>query len=333
MKHLLLKRVVRAASLTTALMLLTACGVQTPADSSMSVETNSLIGSADEGKEADLSHAALLGNSYIDGFVTYDVLPDTDCFYRIGLTVRSVFTKPMLNREIPVIDELANGKNYDKVFLIFGENELGWTNTQAFYDGYGEVIDAVRERQPDATVYIQSIFYDKVFLIFGENELGWTNTQAFYDGYGEVIDAVRERQPDATVYIQSILPVSAEVSEKNIDCTNNERILEFNDMLKKLSEEKNAIYLDVASVMMDESGNLPEEAATDGIHPGIEYYKKWADYLKKTEEKNAIYLDVASVMMDESGNLPEEAATDGIHPGIEYYKKWADYLKKNAVSQ
>ena len=234
MKHLLLKRVVRAASLTTALMLLTACGVQTPADSNMSVETNSLIGSADEGKEADLSHAALLGNSYIDGFVTYDVLPDTDCFYRIGLTVRSVFTKPMLNREIPVIDELANGKNYDKVFLIFGENELGWTNTQAFYDGYGEVIDAVRERQPDATVYIQSI-----------------------------------------------LPVSAEVSEKNIDCTNNKRILEFNDMLKKLSEEKNAIYLDVASVMMDESGNLPEEAATDGIHPGIEYYKKWADYLKK----------------------------------------------------
>ncbi len=237
MKHFLLKQVVRAVSLTTALVILTSCGVQkTPAVSSVSTERDGLVGSSDENQtaEADLSNAALLGNSYIDGFVTYDVLPDTDCFYRIGLTVRSVFTKPMLNREIPVIDELANGKNYDKVFLIFGENELGWPNTQAFYDGYGEVIDAVRERQPDATVYIQSI-----------------------------------------------LPVSASVSEKNIDCTNNEQILKFNDMLKKLSEEKEAVYLDVASVMMDEQGNLPEEAATDGIHPGIEYYKKWADYLKK----------------------------------------------------
>ncbi len=151
--------------------------------------------------------------------------------------MRTVFTKTMLNHEIPVIDELKNGKSYDRVFLIFGENELGWPNTQAFYDGYGEVIDAVRERQPEAAVYIQSI-----------------------------------------------LPVSQEVSEKNIDCTNNEQILKFNEMLKELAKEKDAIYLDVASVMMDENGNLPEDAAVDGIHPGSKYYKIWAEYL----EDNAI---------------------------------------------
>lgn len=230
MKYTFLKRLTRAAGMATALLLLSACGAE---DIPAASDVSSVI--EPEIIEADLSNSALLGNSYIDGFVTYNVLPDTDCFYRIGLTVRTVFTKTMLNRDIPVIDELANGKTYDKVFLIFGENELGWPNTQAFYDGYGEVIDAVRERQPEATVYIQSI-----------------------------------------------LPVSAKVSAENIDCTNNEQILKFNKLLKDLAEEKKAVYLDVASIMKDENGDLPEEAATDGIHPGIEYYKKWADYLKET---------------------------------------------------
>lgn len=188
---------------------------------------------SEEIQQADLSHSAILGNSYVDGFVTYNVLPDTDCFYRIGLNVRTAFTKPMLNRDIPVIEELNNGKTYDRVFLIFGENELGWPNTQAFCDGYSDIIDTVRTYQPEAVVYIQSI-----------------------------------------------LPVSAEVSAENIDNTNNEQIIKFNDMLKTLAKEKGAVYLDVASIMTDADGNLPENAATDGIHPGSEYYNKWADYLK-----------------------------------------------------
>ena len=183
---------------------------------------------------ADLSTAAMVGNSYLEGFVGYNILPETDCFFRVGLTIRTVFTEPMIGRDIPVIDELSNGKTYDRVFLCFGENELGWTNLQAFYDGYGDVIDAVRARQPEAAVYVQSI-----------------------------------------------LPVSAEVSAKNQDSTNNDRIRQFNEMLKQLASEKDAVYLDVASVMTDENGNLPDGAATDGIHPGIEYYEIWAEYLRE----------------------------------------------------
>ncbi|MGN1008734.1 MAG: GDSL-type esterase/lipase family protein [Butyricicoccus sp.] len=234
-----MKRIAEAGCLAAALLLLTACGASgEPAASEL---VSGPVSEPAAETEADLSNAAILGNSYVDGFVTYNVLPDTDCFYRIGLTVRTVFTKTMLGSEIPVIDELANGKTYDRIFLMFGENELGWPNTQAFYDGYGEVIDAVRERQPEAVIFIQSI-----------------------------------------------LPVSAEVSAENIDCTNNEQIVKFNGMLQNLAEEKDAVYLDVASVMADENGCLPDDAATDGIHPGIEYYKKWAEYLK---ENAVIYKD------------------------------------------
>lgn len=127
------------------------------------------------------------------------------------------------------------------------------------------VIDKLLEKQ-----------YTHIFLTFGENELGWQYPEIFAEDYRKLIAAVRERQPDAKLYIQSILPVSAEVSQKNEDNTNNERIQQYNELLRKLAEEEKVSYLDVAAVLQDTEGNLPKDAATDGIHPGQSYNKKWA---------------------------------------------------------
>lgn len=205
--------------------------------SSQSVSDDVVSSSTKEDRENapnDLSNAAMLGNSYLYGFDTYAVLPETDCFYRVGLNVRTVFTETMLDGEIPVIEELKNDKEYDQVLLMFGENELGWPNEQAFLDGYSEIIDTVSEYQPKATIYVQSM-----------------------------------------------LPVSKEVSDKNENGINNDSIRDRNENLKALAKEKDAVYLDVASIMEDENGDLPEDAATDGIHPNISYYRQWADFLKE----------------------------------------------------
>ncbi len=130
------------------------------------------------------------------------------------------------------------------------------------------VIDKLAEKQ-----------YTDIFLTFGENELGWKYPDVFIEDYRKLLKAVRERQPDAKLYIQSILPVSAEVSQKNEDNTNNTRIRQYNELLRKLAEDESVTYIDVAAVMQDADGNLPKEAATDGIHPGKDYNKKWADLI------------------------------------------------------
>ena len=187
----------------------------------------------------DYADVALLGNSQIDSFRIYDTLPGADYLYRVGLTVKTVFEKPMINETVPVIDKLKD-KQYGYIFLLFGENELGW--------GYPEI---------------------------------------FIEEYGRVIDTVRERQPDARVYIQSILPVSAEVSKKNEDNTNNARIEEYNALLRRLAEEKNVGYLDVAAVMKNEQGCLPDDASADGVHPGKAYCQKWADLIAEQIEEDS----------------------------------------------
>lgn len=129
--------------------------------------------------------------------------------------------------------------------------------------------------------------YAYIFLTFGENELGWQYPEIFIEDYRKLIETVKDRQPNAKLYIQSILPVSAEVSEKNEDNTNNERIREYNELLRTLAQEMQISYLDVAAAMQDAEGNLPADAAADGIHPGQAYNKKWADLIAQQVTEGA----------------------------------------------
>lgn len=102
---------------------------------------------------------ALVGNSYIDSFYIYDAIPKASYLYRVGLNVHSVFEQPMIqgaDTQTPVID-LLKGKNFSNIVLFFGENELGWSSRDAFIEGYGKVIDAVRTNCLDAVIYLSAI--------------------------------------------------------------------------------------------------------------------------------------------------------------------------------
>lgn len=188
---------------------------------------------ASSARDRVFDDAVFVGNSFLEDLYTYGGAGNADFYYRVGLTVRSVFTKSTAKGKVPVIDELK-GKSYGKVLLIFGENELGWSAEGAFAKDYGKVIDAVRQRQPNATIYVHSIF-----------------------------------------------PVSKSVSDRNEDNANNARIREYNSQLKTVAAQKGAVYLDVASMLQDSSGNLPNGAAPDGIHLNRTYCMKWLDYLRQ----------------------------------------------------
>ena len=120
--------------------------------------------------------------------------------------------------------------------------------------------------------------YERVYIMLGVNELGWVSTDIFIDDYGKIIDELKKSQPDATIYVQSILPVSAKKSEQD-SIYNNPRINEFNALIEQMAKDKGATYLRVNEAVMDESGSLPADASTDGVHPNIDYCRKWTAYL------------------------------------------------------
>jgi len=122
--------------------------------------------------------------------------------------------------------------------------------------------------------------FAKIYIKTGINELGWRNREQFIGAYGKVIDWLRESQPDAVVYVQSILPVSKRKAERD-SIINNIHILAVNDMIQKMTWEKDVHYLDVFGGLVNEDGCLPEEAGSDGVHLNKEYCQIWLDYLKR----------------------------------------------------
>lgn len=104
------------------------------------------------------SDAAFIGDSRSEGFYLYGVKRGKN-ISSSGLSVFTFAQKRVFTvggKSCTGLDVLA-AKNYGKVYLGFGVNELGYVNTEKFYQMYCKTIDAVRACQPHAVVYAQTI--------------------------------------------------------------------------------------------------------------------------------------------------------------------------------
>lgn len=97
---------------------------------------------------------AFIGNSRVLDLKNYGLAENV--YASVGLTVDTVFTEKASGSSVVIIDELK-GKHFKRVFLMFGDNECGWPNTSVFIKRYAKVIAAVRERVPEAEIYLQSV--------------------------------------------------------------------------------------------------------------------------------------------------------------------------------
>lgn len=130
------------------------------------------------------------------------------------------------------------------------------------------------------TVYqvLQEQSFGKAYLMFGVNELGWIYPEVFIEDFREIVQQIKALQPNIVIYVNAILPVTASKSSDG-DVYTNEKINAWNPMLRQMAEEEGCIFLDAGEVMRDETGALPEEAATDGVHLTAEYCQKWLAYI------------------------------------------------------
>lgn len=99
-------------------------------------------------------NCAFIGNSRLLALGNYDIADNV--YAKVGLTVNSVFTDNCEGSSVHVIDEL-NGKSFDKIFVMFGDNECGWGSMTQFTSKYKNVIAEIKERVPGAKIYLISV--------------------------------------------------------------------------------------------------------------------------------------------------------------------------------
>lgn len=107
-------------------------------------------------EEDFFADAAFVGDSRIDGFRLYSGLTQGDFIVKTGMSVFKV-EKDLLtyNGEKMTALEALGQKEYGKIYLSMGINELGMYNDKGYHDHYAAFVDNIRAQQPQADIYIQ----------------------------------------------------------------------------------------------------------------------------------------------------------------------------------
>lgn len=106
--------------------------------------------------------AVFIGDSRTVGLFEYGGLEErADFFAKISLTIYDVFTEKVAKDELTgrklTIEEALTGKQYGKVYLMLGINELGTGTTESFMKEYEAVVRKIRRLQPNAVIFVEGI--------------------------------------------------------------------------------------------------------------------------------------------------------------------------------
>lgn len=110
-------------------------------------------------EDSYFNDAVFIGDSRTEGLILNTGLSNATAYVYKGLMVDTVFTKPVVNKDgqkLSVMDALKSTK-FSKVYIMLGINETGWAYSQIFQSKYGDIIDHIREINPDAVIYVQGI--------------------------------------------------------------------------------------------------------------------------------------------------------------------------------
>lgn len=113
----------------------------------------------------------------------------------------------------------------------------------------------------------------KIFLMIGINDLlHGKNASYVLKNYKKILENIRSNSPNTIIYVQSILPNNKLKSKNDIKTINKN--------LKKLSNDKNIIYLNLFDSFSDGNG-LSKQYTYDGTHLNGKAYLIWKTSIEK----------------------------------------------------
>ena len=111
--------------------------------------------------ETWFADALFIGDSRTVGMAEYGGLDDATFYASTGLTIYKLFTAEIVpvegSKQKITIEEALSQRQFAKIYLMIGINEMGTGTVETFMDKYTEVVARLQELQPDAVIYLQAI--------------------------------------------------------------------------------------------------------------------------------------------------------------------------------
>ena len=104
--------------------------------------------------------AAFLGDSRTLGISDYAGFDEADFYCDSGMMIFKLLepegvTYQKTGGKVD-LSQVLQQKQYGKIYIMLGMNELGYGNTEMYLDKYREVVEQIREWQPDAVIFIMA---------------------------------------------------------------------------------------------------------------------------------------------------------------------------------
>ncbi len=157
--------------------------------------------------------ALFIGDSRTVGLSEYcEPLDERATFYaKVSLTIFTVMNKEFIKTDTGKmsVDTALQNNQFGKIYIMLGLNEIGTGDAEYFKNAYEEVINRIRELQPDAIIYIQGIMH--VSKKKSEGDKTFTN-----DKINERNEAIAELANDKDIFYID-MNESVDDGEGNLD--------------------------------------------------------------------------------------------------------------------
>lgn len=145
---------------------------------------------------------------------------------------------------------------------------IGYTPYRAMHSTFsktysGSATDYAAEKKPK-----------RIFIMLGSNVMGaGTNFDVIVTQYETMLQSLKQNCPDSEICVISIPPVTVDSSLAASSKISNSDIKSVNEKLKKMASRVGVGYLDLNSMLSDDSGYFMKQyAEKDGLHfVGITY--------------------------------------------------------------
>ncbi len=102
--------------------------------------------------------------------------------------------------------------------------------------------------------------------------------------YGQILQTLQTENPQASYTVIAVPPITQQAAEKH-NAFASKSIKALNEALRKMAIEKNASFLEIAPSLLDESGNLSLDFATqDGMELSAKGYAYWENWMRTGQD-------------------------------------------------
>lgn len=199
----------------------------------------------------------------------------------------------------------------------------------------------------------------RVYIMLGMNDLNAVGVSGAVSNMQQLCSKIQAANPNSLIYVQSMTPITKAKNGTNGRTLNNDNIRYYNQCLSNMAASNGWYFVDVASVMYTDEGNLKDEYCGDpgsmGLHFSAAGCGAWCWYLMYhcydpawnvyTLTVNCIDRDTKTVLKTVTGDKYAAGATGTIfapevldytpeQPALNYTFAHADltidaYYKKN----